>query len=135
MAFDWNSSVIALLVIGSTRFGITLFGQKGTDLTKDFILSIDEGGVARIREHHHSSARNLSAEMFDFLLVIFPLRFEKLLRVSSLRLGQRFSPVSGFLVTDGKKRKRWRFNFAVLGPGRISGFQHRVYCWTPLLPE
>src|SRR5438552_2241840 len=92
---------------------IRLLGEECAHLTKHFIPSVDEDGVVSVGEHHDPAVWNLSAEMFDFLLVIFPLCFEKLLEVLSLRLGQRFSPVYVFLVTDGEERKRWRLNFAV----------------------
>src|SRR5260221_6030638 len=112
-----------------------LRSEECAHLAKDVILAIDEDVVSRVGEHNNTSAGNLSAEMFEFLLVIFPLCFENLQRVFSLRLGQRFSRVDDFLLTDGEKRKRWRVNFAVIGRGRISGFHHRVYCSAPLLPE
>src|SRR5437899_6401282 len=100
--------------------------QKFPHLAKDFILSAEWKLVVGVSEHDDPAVRNLSAEMFDFLFVIFALCFEKLLHVLSLRLGQRFSRVDVFLVTDGEERKRWRFNFAVIGRSRISAFHHRI---------
>src|SRR5436190_9059721 len=101
-----------------------LLVQKLPHLTKDFIFSVDEAGVIGVSEHDDPAVWNLSAEMFDFLLVVFPLGFEKLLEVLSLWFGQRFSRINVFFVTDGEERKRWRFNFAVLGGGRVTAFHH-----------
>ena len=53
-----------------------LLRQKLPHLTKNLILSVDETNVVGIGEHDDSTVRNLSAEMFDFLLVIFLLCFE-----------------------------------------------------------
>jgi hypothetical protein len=74
-------------------------------LNQPFILSVNKAGVVRIREHHHSSARNLSAKMFDFLLVIF----RWVLRNSwtfVVEARATFPPSPVFLVTDGEERKR-----------------------------
>src|SRR5258705_4514826 len=96
--------------------------EECVHLANDFILSVQWELVNGVSEHDDPAVWNLSAEMFDFLLVIFPLCPEKLQNVLSLCLGQRFSRVDVFLVTDGEERKRWRFNFAVLVRFRISAF-------------
>ena len=119
----------------AAALGITLFRQKRTHFANDFILAINEATVIGVSEHDNPAVWNLSAEMFDFLLVVFPLCLEKLPDLLSLWLGQRLSRVDVFFVTDGEERKRWRFNFGVLGGRRITAFHHRVYCSTPLLPK
>src|SRR3954453_14462275 len=43
------------------------FGQKGAHLAKDFILSVDEAVVVRIRKHHDSAVRNRFTKDLDLL--------------------------------------------------------------------
>jgi len=43
------------------------FGQKGAHLAKDFILSVDEAVVVRIRKHHDSTVRNRFTKELDLL--------------------------------------------------------------------
>ena len=71
-------------------------GQKLSHLAKDFRLSVNETNVIGVGERDDPAIWNLSAKMFDFILVIFALCYDKLLRVFSLRLGQRFSPIEDF---------------------------------------
>jgi hypothetical protein len=90
-----------------------LLAQKLPHRAKELILSVQWELVDGVREHDHPAVWNLSAEMLDFLLVIFPLCFQKFQDVLSLSLRQRLSPVNVLLVTDGEKRERRRFNFGV----------------------
>ena len=55
-----------------------LLAQKLPHFAKDSILSVEWELVIGVSEHDDPAVWNLSAEMFDFLLVIFPLCFEKL---------------------------------------------------------
>src|ERR1051325_3074052 len=86
--------------------------EKLPRLPKDLIHSLEWELVRSVREHDHPAVWNLSAEMFDFLLVISSLCFQKFQDVLSLWRGQGLSSVNILLVTDGEERKRRCLDFA-----------------------
>ena len=122
--------------------------KEFSHLTKNVSFPGNKTNVIVVSEHDGPAVWNLSAEVFDLLIVIFVLRFNNLLGVFSLRLGQGFNPAGDFLsietpafgtygaggaVTDGEKSKRWCLNFAVFVRFRICAFYHRVDHWARLL--